>query len=296
MLRIGASSHGESQVCGCCASSRRGDRHDARDLTVSCRFEGDFSAAFVTGRSEGLLPGETFKNLVHATARAHAGAEIERFGLALCDRLLDRSSTRHACARRDRRAAVDAPRGRRQAAGTGVPREREPRAAHGGHHQQRQAESRSLPGIDQLTIMRTAGLAPARSRPSDEGDPSGLDDGLQRLLVAMLSARWTYSSAGRDVRSLPSGRARRDRRDVRLSREPLGAAHALRDRRRRARVVRGDQPTSRSSLQERPYRPADLFSDGVENPDDLFVAVEEPVGVVEVTVERHPPADPPIDR
>ena len=40
------------------------------------------------------------------------------------------------------------------------------------------------------------------------------------------------------------------------------------------------------SLQERPYRPVDLFSGGVDNPDDLFVAVEEPVGVIEVTVER----------
>jgi hypothetical protein len=30
----------------------------------------------------------------------------------------------------------------------------------------------------------------------------------------------------------------------------------------------------------------DLFSAGVENPDDLFVAIEEPVGVIEVTVER----------
>ena len=40
------------------------------------------------------------------------------------------------------------------------------------------------------------------------------------------------------------------------------------------------------SLHERPYRPVDLFTAGIENPDDLFVAVEEPVGVIEVTVER----------
>ncbi len=37
---------------------------------------------------------------------------------------------------------------------------------------------------------------------------------------------------------------------------------------------------------ERPYRPADLFGAGMENPDDLFVSLEEPLGVVEVTVER----------
>jgi urate oxidase len=40
------------------------------------------------------------------------------------------------------------------------------------------------------------------------------------------------------------------------------------------------------ALQERPYRPADLFNAGMENPDDLFVMVDEPLGLVEVTVER----------
>ena len=41
------------------------------------------------------------------------------------------------------------------------------------------------------------------------------------------------------------------------------------------------------SLQERPVPARSISSRaGVENPDDLFVALEEPVGVVEVTVER----------
>jgi urate oxidase len=40
------------------------------------------------------------------------------------------------------------------------------------------------------------------------------------------------------------------------------------------------------ALHERPYRPADLFTAGIENPDELFVAVDEPLGIVEVTVER----------
>jgi hypothetical protein len=29
-----------------------------------------------------------------------------------------------------------------------------------------------------------------------------------------------------------------------------------------------------------------LFRSNVENPDELFVALDEPVGVVEVTIER----------
>ena len=113
MLRIGASSHGESHL-RMLRVVRRGDRHDARDLTVGCRFEGDFADAFVEGKSAGLLPGEALKSLVHATARQHAGAEIERFGLALCERLLTGRPAPHPRPRRRhgppgiRRAAVDA--------------------------------------------------------------------------------------------------------------------------------------------------------------------------------------------
>jgi urate oxidase len=40
------------------------------------------------------------------------------------------------------------------------------------------------------------------------------------------------------------------------------------------------------AMHERPYRPVDLFHANVENPDELFVAVEEPIGIVEVTLER----------
>ena len=55
MLRIGASSHGESNL-RMLRVVRRGDRHDARDLTVGCRFEGDFDAAFVDGAAPGCFP------------------------------------------------------------------------------------------------------------------------------------------------------------------------------------------------------------------------------------------------
>jgi hypothetical protein len=87
MPRIGASSHGESRL-RMLRIVRRGDRHDPKDLIVSCRFEGAFAASFVDGRRDGLVPGEALKNLVHATARSDGHGEIEPFGLALCARVL----------------------------------------------------------------------------------------------------------------------------------------------------------------------------------------------------------------
>ena len=82
---------------------RRGDRHDPKELTVSFRFEGDFAAAFREGRADGLLPGEALKNIVHRTAREMGAAEIETFGLALCERVLAGAPRDHARARRAHR-------------------------------------------------------------------------------------------------------------------------------------------------------------------------------------------------
>jgi urate oxidase len=266
---------------------RRGDRHDARDLTVACRFEGDFTDAFVDGRPAGLLPGEALKSLVHATARQHAGAEIESFGIALCNRLLGG----HPRLTKARVEIIERPWNRLEVGGkpqgqvftTGTPERRTAAITSNGK------QVSVVSGIEHLTIMRTSGLAPRRSRPEDEADPSGLDDGLQPLLVATLSARWTYTSG--DVTFDPYRQGVRaaivETFGCQASRSVQQTLYGIADV-----VLSSYQEISdiTLSLHERPYRPVDLFTAGVENPDDLFVAIEEPVGVVEVTVEREPGA------
>jgi len=282
MLKIGASTHGESQL-RLLRVVRRGDRHDARDLTVACRFEGDFADAFVEGRAAGLVPGEALKSLVHATARHHAGAEIEPFGLALCDGLL----TGNPRITRARVEIMEQPWNRLEVGGkpqgqvflTGTPERRTAVITSNGK------QMSVVAGIDQLTIMRTSGLAPKRLRPGDEADPSGKDDGLQRLLVATLTARWSYTSG--DVTFGPYRQGVRaaivETFGCQASRSVQQTLYSIAD------VVLSSYAEISDitlSLHERPYRPVDMFSVGVENPDDLFVAIEEPVGVVEVTVER----------
>ena len=258
---------------------RRGDRHDPRDLTVSFRFEGEFAAAFVRGEIEGLLPGETIKNMVHAAARRHGADEIESLGLALAAEVLQRQPriTRVRVEIVEQRWQRLEAGGKAQAQtfAVGTPEERTAIVTSNG------AQMSIVSGLGQLTLMRSAGFAPPRRTDTDDG----LSDGLQPLLVGALSVRWTYRSG-----DITFGVYRQAVRNAVLetfawhaSQSVQHVLYAIADV-----VLSTCDEISDVTLtfHERPYRPADLFAAGTENPDDLFVVVDEPVGVVEVTVER----------
>lgn len=278
MPRLVSSHHGEARL-RVLRVLRRGDRHDPRDLAVTCRYEGDFPGAFTEGRIEALVPGEAVKNLVHTAAQNAADGDIESFALVLCDRLLQT----FARLTRVRVEVIEQPwarleigaKARGDAFALGGPERRTTAVTSNG------TQIAVVSGIEDLTLLHTAGFR--GSRPDD--DVRGVRDGLQTLLVASLAARWTYTSADVTFGSYRHG--------VRNAIVETFALHAGRSTPHTlytiADVALGSYPEIAEislSLAERPYRPADLFSAGVENPDSLYVALDEPVGTVEVTVER----------
>jgi urate oxidase len=278
MPRIGSSSHGESKL-RMLRIVRRGDRHDPKELSISCRFEGDFAAAFREGRSVGLLPNEALKNIVHRAARDYGSGEIEEFGLALADRIL----AQHPAVTRARIDITEQPWLRLDVGGRA-----QGQAFISGSQELKTAaitsngrQSAVVAGVAGLAMMRTAGFLPRRADAADDG----VSDGLQRLLVVELAARWSYSSADVTFRTYREGVravivetfARHPGRSVQHT------LYAMADVVLAAYQEIADVTLS---IQERPYRAVDVFTAGVDNPDDLFVAAEEPVGVVEVTVER----------
>jgi len=261
---------------------RRGDRHDPRDLTISCRFEGAFEPAFTDDRSEGLLPGETIKSLVHSVTRARGAGELEELGLALAAEVFERQRRMT----RVRFELTEQPWQRLEAGGKA-----QAQAFLATSAEQRLAVITSngsrvsvVAGIGDLTIMRTAGFAPPRGRPG-QADDSGVSDRLQPLLVGALTIRWTYTSG-----DITFGVYRQAIRNAVLDTIAWNRSQALQHMLYTiADVVLGTcAEIADVTLRfcERPYRPADLFAAGTENPDELFVVVDEPVGVVEVTVER----------
>lgn len=246
---------------------------------MSLRFEGEFAAAFRDGRSDLVLPGETLKTLVHAAARKAGDSEIEALGLILCERILSKTP-------RITRARVEIAEEswtRLQARGKA---QGQAFMAGGSAHNNAVITSNGgqtavVAGFDRLLLMRTAGFAPS---PRDDDD-DGVSDRLQRLLVGSMDARWTYTSA--DVTFRPY------REGVRAAIIETFACHASASVQHTLYAIADvilatyeEIADVTLAFHEHPYRPADLFSAGIENPDELFVALEEPLSVVEVTVER----------
>ena len=282
MTRIAASSHGEARL-RMLRLVRRGDRHDPRDLTVSFRFEGDFEPAFTDGRAEGLLPGETIKSLVHQAAREHGAKELEQLGLALARQVLERQ----ARITRLRVELTEQPWYRLEAGGkpqsqvfvAGSPEQRTAIITSNG------TRTSVIAGIGHLTMMRSAGFSPRQGRSAELADDSGWSDGLQPLLVGVLSAQWTYTSG-----DITFGVYRQGVRNALLDtfawHQSQSVQHMLYAVADVVLATCDEIADVTLSFHERPYRPADLFAAGTQNPDELFIVADEPLGVVEVTVER----------
>jgi urate oxidase len=278
MTRIAASSHGETRL-RLLKIVRRGDRHDPKDLTISWRFEGDFDASFVGGRSEGLVPGEAITTLVHATARSDGHGEIETLALAICERIL-------AAFSRITRVRVEISeqpwtrisiggRAQGQAFEAASPERRTTAVTSNGR------QIAVVSGIEQLDLMRSSGF---RS-PGPREDASGLEDGIPHFVVGVLGAKWTYISP--DVTFGPYRQGLRAMIvETFAAHARLSIEHTLHDA---AEVALSSYPHIADitlTMQERPYRPVDLFNAGMENPDDLFLVVDAPLRVVELTLER----------
>ena len=269
MPQMHSTSYGESRLRMLRVLSR-GDRHDPKDLTIALRLDGDATA---------MVPGEAIKNLVHRVAREEDHPAIETLALSMCARILaGHPSIRHA-----RVEIVEQPWARLDAGGkpqgqaftpSGIERRTVMVTGNG--------ERMSVTaGLDNLVLLRTAGFAPGvPGRPSH--DPAA--DGLQRIFLASLAARWAYVSG--DVGFLPC------RQGVRAAIVETFAWHKGRSAHDTLTAIADvvfasyqDIADITLTLQERPYRPVDLLELSLDG-DALFIAHEEPIGTVEVSVSR----------
>lgn len=267
------SSHGESRF-RILRVARRGDRHDPRDLTLAVRFDQGVEAA-----GGMILPREALRSFVHRALRDHGDQGVEPLAMALCrDLLRTWPHIAHITVEIAEQPWIRTHVGGRaqgQAFVLGGPEQRVAVVSGSG------AQLMVVAGIEHLMLMRTAGFLP----PSTARAEDGTQDAVQALLVGSVSARWTYSDSHVAFDPYRAG--------VRNAIVETFAVHAERSVHHTLQTIANliletyaEVADVTLAMRERPYPPAELFRPPEEGPDDLFVAADEPIALIEVTVGR----------
>jgi urate oxidase len=259
--------------------TRRGDRHDLRDLTVAVAFEGDYDTSYTDGDNRDVLPTDTMKNTVYALAALEPVGEPEAFGLRLARHFLDRNV-------RLRRVRIDL---RDHSWGRIAIGGRE----HGQAFIRRGPDSRTATvqaardgamvgaGVSDLVILKSARSAFA-GFPRDEY--TTLPESTDRLLATSLTSTWHYRG---DCEFGPTWHlVRQTLLEVFAEHDSQSVQHTLYAM-GEAVLERIDEVSAiRLVMPNKHHLPIDLLRFGLENRNEIFVATEEPYGLIEATLAR----------
>ena len=273
-MPLGANSYGKSGI-RLVRIARREGRHDVQDLTVAVRFEGDFAAAHVAGDNADVLPTDTMKNTVYALAKDRGAEEIEEFALALSDHFLGDNPPA---------SRVDVAIEERLWDRLGWT------AFEGSSNERRTARiSRSRSGA-----IVESGLKDLLILKSTHSGFSGfkrdayttLKETSDRILATSLTATWTHTSpAGPFAGSW--GAVRRTMLDAFAAHESLSVQHTLYAMGESALAGHPGLSEIRLTMPNKHHLLVDLSPFGRKNDNEVFVATEEPYGLIEATVTRN---------
>lgn len=260
--------------------TRHGHRHELRDFTVAIAFEGSYDTSYTDGDNRDVLPTDTMKNTVYALAGRDGVGEPEEFGVRL---------GRHFIARNPRlnRVSVDVV---DHAWGPITVGDH----AHGRAFVRRGPDTRTArvvtdragaaitAGIADLVIMKTAHSA-FEGYPRDEF--TTLPETRDRLFATSLTATWAYNDEEIEFgamfltvrKTLLEAFAEHDSRSVQHTLYAMG--QSVLDSIDAVRTIRLEMPN-------RHHLPIDLTRFGLENRNEVFVATEEPHGLITATLSR----------
>jgi urate oxidase len=261
--------------------ARHGDRHDIKDLTVAIQFGGSFERVHTEGDNSTVLPTDTMKNTVYAIAKRYSWEQAEEFAVILADHFF--ADNPHVATIR---IDIQEHRWERLTIGGKAHRTAFSRAGKEVRtaHVVRTADGdRTVEGgVEDLIIIKTAQSAFTgymRDRYTTLRETS------DRLFATSMSARWRYSGRGmaygvswEAVRKLLlEAFAEHDSRSVQHTLYAM--AESVIDN-----VPDVDEITL--TLPNRHHLLVDLRPFGLENDNEIFVATEEPFGLITATVRR----------
>lgn len=280
MARLGENRYGKSRV-RLSRITRHGGRHDFQEWTVRILLRGDFESSFTQADNRKILPTDTMKNAVYSVARDSKSATIEEFATELGDYLFGNNPQVSSVAIEIEEKAWE----RMSCDGAGEPTafklggsERNTVAA----IREQGGEWAITSGVDGLTILKTAKSAFTgyiRDRLTT------LQPATDRILGTSATIAWDYSARAPDYSAV---RARIVGALLRTfaAHDSMSVQHTLYDMGQAALDAAPEIARIKLTMPNLHHLLADLKPFGQDNPNHIFVPVDEPHGYIEATIER----------
>jgi urate oxidase len=256
--------------------TRDGPRHEVAELNTQIFFEGDLAESYLAGDNRKVLPTDTMKNTVYALARKRPIVCVEHFARDLGRHFLGRLP--HL---RQVKVEIEVTPWNRiedyDAAFTQAGTERRVAACTVARSQET-----AISGIRNLQILKTAGSGFA-GYPKDEY--TTLPETNDRLLGTVLDADWSCSPGAHDWNCLHAEIRAKLLATFAIHRS-LSVQHTLYAMAESVIGAFAAVSQIHLTMPNKHCLLADLSRFGLDNPNQIFVPIDEPSGYIEATVSR----------
>jgi urate oxidase len=280
MAKLGGNRYGKSRV-RLSRITRHGNFHEFNEWTVRVLLEGDFETSFTEADNSKLLPTDTMKNTVYSLARASKADTIEAFAMELGDYLLGNNpQVSGTCVEIEEKAwermVVD---------GTpepttfklGGPEVQTVRAV-----RDQGREWTIASGVDGLVILKT-------TKSSFTGyikdKLTTLKPATDRIFGTRATAKWEYAAGSPDYAQVRARVIAAMLKEF-AAHNSMSVQHTLFDMGKAALAAAPEIAQITLTMPNLHHILADLSQFGQDNPNHIFVPIDEPHGYIEARIER----------
>jgi urate oxidase len=280
MITLAENRYGKSRV-RVVKVTRHPDGHDFREWTLEILLEGDFESCFVLGDNSKILPTDTMKNTVYSLAGNSLAECMEDFGKELSYFLLDRNPQVSA-------ARITLSENNWEHLQTGG--KPHPTAFVQSSNERQTAEITAprggvvavQSGLENLVILKTAG---SEFVGFINDSLTTLPESTDRLFGSVVRASWKYLSPEASFVALRS-KIRGILLNTFAGHTSKSVQHTLYAM---GEAVLADVPEVEEielTLPNKHYLLVDLERFGQNNPNEIFVPIDEPHGYIEARIHR----------
>jgi len=280
MAKLGSNRYGKHRV-RLSRITRHGDRHDFNEWSVNVLLEGDFESSFTEADNSKVLPTDTMKNTVYYIARGSKATTIEEFAMELGDYLLANnaqvSGVKVEIKERTWERMVLDGKAEDTTFKLGGPEMHTVRAV-----RDRDREWSIRSGVDGLTILKTTRSA---FTGYIKDKLTTLKPATDRIFGTCATVTWEYALLKQDFANVRANVVESLLREF-AGHDSLSVQHTLFDMGKAALDAVPEIARIELTMPNLHHLLADLSPFGLDNPNHIFVPIDEPHGYIEAMVER----------